>query len=250
MNLSRGDIAATIVLICHRLYERGFVTATDGNVSARLPNGNILITPSSVNKGAVGESMLVEIKPDGTSVTLSRSPSTELGMHCFIYRERPDVQAIVHGHPTYATGFAAARIPLSHDVFPEVIIGLGEVPLADYATPSTHELADSLAPYVRSADAILMANHGVVAYGASVEEAYYKLEKVEHAAHITFVARMLGGERRLTAEQIGKLYAASAPARNEKSFRGPVQTKHSDPSEEEVKQLIRTMLGETPMSKS
>ncbi|HXG37735.1 MAG TPA: class II aldolase/adducin family protein [Bacteroidota bacterium] len=209
MEQTRADIARQLVLICHRIYEKGFVTATDGNVSARLANGNILITPSALNKGRVTESDLVEVKADGTPVTMSRKPSTELDMHLFIYRERSDVQAVVHAHPTYATGFATARISLSECLFPEVIVGLGAIPLAQYATPSTREVADALAPFVKKADAILLANHGVVTYGRDLDDAYFKMEKVEHAAHITFVARMLGGEQPLTEEEIKKLRAIS-----------------------------------------
>lgn len=209
MEQTRADIALQLVLICHRIYERGFVTATDGNVSARLASGNILITPSALNKGRVTESDLVEVQADGTPVTMSRKPSTELDMHLFIYRERSDVQAIVHAHPTYATGFATARIPLNECLFPEVIVGLGAIPLAHYATPSTREVADALAPFVKNADAILLANHGVVTYGRNLDEAYFKMEKVEHAAHITFVARMLGGEQPLTSEEVKKLRAIS-----------------------------------------
>jgi len=209
MEQSRVDIARQLVLICHRIYERGFVTATDGNVSARLANGNILITPSALNKGRVRESDLVEVRPDGTPVTLSRKPSTELEMHLFIYQQRSDVQAIVHAHPTYATGFATARMPLTECLFPEVIVGLGAIPLAAYATPSTREVTDALAPFVKNADAILLANHGVVTYGSDLDDAYFKMEKVEHAAHIAYVARMLGGEQPLTSEEVAKLRALS-----------------------------------------
>jgi L-fuculose-phosphate aldolase len=130
-------------------------------------------------------------------------------MHRFIYTERPDVMAIVHAHPTYATGFATARIPLDKCLLPEVIVGLGSIPLADYGTPSTTELAESLSPFVKSNDAILMMNHGAVTYGRTPIEAYFRMEKVEHAAHITFVATMLGGARPLSHEQLEKLRKVS-----------------------------------------
>lgn len=255
MEQSRSDIAAAVVLVCHRLAAKGFVTAQDGNVSARIPNGNILVTPSSVNKGNVTEGMLVEVSLDGSPVTLNRKASTELGMHLFIYRERQDVQAVVHAHPTYATGFAAARVPIPSGVFPEVIIGLGTIPLAPYATPSTHELADSLAPFVHSSDAILMSNHGVVAYGPDLESAYYKLEKVEHVAHMIFVAKMLGGEHRLSEGELQKLLALSGPVYG-KAIRSVAPSasvpKHeeSEPSEEEIKKLIRAVLAESKEAKS
>ena len=246
MELSRADIACQLVLVCHRLYEKAFVTATDGNVSARLPNGNILVTPSAINKGRVAESDLVEIKIDGTPVTLNRKPSTELDMHLFIYNKREDVRAIVHAHPTYATGFAAARVPLSNAVFPEAIVGLGVIPLAKYATPSTKEIAESLAPHVGTASAILLANHGVVAYGSDLDDAYFKIEKVEHAAHITFVARMLGGERPLTSAELDKLKAVSKSSYGKEISPavGRVQEVSVEPSDAELKQLIREILKE------
>ncbi len=202
---SRSDIARQLVDVCRRLYARGFVTATDGNVSARLTGGTILTTPTGVNKGQVTEADLVEVTADGTVLAGSRQPSTELGMHLFIYRQRPDAGAVVHAHPPYATGFAVARQALATPVLPEVIVGLGEIPLAPYATPSTPAMADSLAPFVKHATAILLANHGVVTFGADLEEAYFKTEKTEHAAQIVFVARMLGGEQSLTSRDIEHL---------------------------------------------
>lgn len=242
---SRPDIARSIVLVCHRLYDKGFVTATDGNVSARLDCGNILVTPTALNKGQVGEGDLVELKPDGTPVTLSRKPSTEIDMHLFIYQQRPDVQAVVHAHPPHATGFATAHVPLTACLFPEVIVGLGAIPLASYATPSTNEVSKSLAPHVKTADAILLANHGVVTYGNDVQDAYFKMEKVEHAAHITFVARVLGGEKPLSPTDIDKLTTIS-----QSSYGKDFSTKIAcepikddvDVSESELKQMIKEVL--------
>jgi L-fuculose-phosphate aldolase len=200
-----ADIAALLVTICHRVEEKGFVSATDGNVSARLANGNILATPSSLNKGHVSVADLVELTAAGEIVSGSKKVSTEIDMHRYIYQNRHDVGAVVHCHPPYATGFAAARLPLTECIFPEVIVGFGSVPLADYATPSTPEVAQSIAPFVDKADAILLANHGVVTYGKDLWDAYFKMEKVEHTAHILFVARMLGGEKILTSEQVEAL---------------------------------------------
>jgi L-fuculose-phosphate aldolase len=195
--------------VCHRLYARGMVTATDGNVSVRLVNGNILATRSGINKGMVGERDLVEVTLDGTQVGGSGKPSTELAMHLYIYQQRPDANAVVHAHPTYATGFATARVPLVGCVFPEVIVGLGAIPLAEYATPSTGEVPESLAPFVKSAEAILLANHGAVTFGPNLYDAYFKMEKVEHAAHITFIATMLGGAHTLSEQELEKLRSVS-----------------------------------------
>ncbi|MGA9365074.1 MAG: class II aldolase/adducin family protein [Bacteroidota bacterium] len=205
MSLELQRVIADLVNVCHRVYDKGFVSATDGNISARLENGNILATPTAMNKGMVSPDDLVIVDPSGKLVSGLKRPSTELQMHLFIYRERPDVQAVVHAHPPYATGFATARIPLTECLFPEVIVGLGGVPLANYATPSTSEVVESIAPFVRKANAILLANHGVVTYGADPLDAYFKMEKVEHAAHITLVARLLGGEKVLSESDIEKL---------------------------------------------
>lgn len=242
----------TLIEICHRLYEKGYVTATDGNVSVRLGDGSFLTTRTSINKGMVTTEDLVEVDSQGNPKpqTSNLKPSTELPMHLYIYSQRPDVNAVVHAHPTYATGFALARQPLSECLFPEVIVGLGAIPLAEYATPSTEEVAQSLAPYVKNADAILLANHGVVTYGKDLWDAYFKMEKVEHAAHIAFVARMLGGEKPLTAEQVEKLRTISQKAYgkdfSQKVACEPASTNESDssrvPTDEEIREVVKKML--------
>ncbi len=218
----REETARQIVDICRRLYERRLVTAADGNVSARLTGGTILITPSGIPKARVTETDLVEVRDDGTPVDAGCRPSTELGMHLYIYRQRADVRAVVHSHPPYATGFAAARKVIDARVFPEVIVTLGEVPVAPYATPSTDEVADSIAPFVKTARAILLANHGVVTVGRSLEEAFTAMEKVEGAAQALTVARMFGGARRLAVAELRRLEKIS-PASYGKDISQTVQ---------------------------
>jgi L-fuculose-phosphate aldolase len=255
-----SDKIHDLVEICHRLYERSYVTATDGNVSVRLENGNILTTRTGINKGAVTQDDIVEVDLSGREIPNPKSqnqnlkPSTEIGMHLFIYNHRPDVQAVVHAHPTYATGFATARVALNECLFPEVIVGLGAIPLAEYATPSTEDVARSLEPFVMKADAILLANHGVVTYGKDLWDAYFKMEKVEHAAHITFVARMLGGEKPLTAEEVEKLRTISQQSYG-KDFSSKIACETScareedsvpsspeSNSDEDVREIVRQML--------
>jgi L-fuculose-phosphate aldolase len=244
---SKAEIVQGLVEISHRLSTHGFVTATDGNVSVRLDDGNFLTTRTSINKGMVTADDLVEVDATGKPTPSNRQPSTELPMHLFIYSQRPDVNAVVHAHPTYATGFAVARQGLNTCVFPEVIVGLGAIPLAEYATPSTSEVAESLTPFVKTSDAILLANHGVVTYGKDLYDAYYKMEKVEHAAHITFVARMLGGEKILSSEDIEKLRAISQKAYG-KDFSGKTACESSDstdaqpPSDDEIREIVRQMI--------
>jgi L-fuculose-phosphate aldolase len=204
-----ASIVSQLIDVCHRLYARGMVTATDGNISVRLSNGNILTTRSGINKGMVGERDFVEVTLGGNQVHGEGKPSTEAGMHLFIYQQRSDVMSVVHAHPPYATGFATARVSLTQCTFPEVIVGLGAIPLAEYATPSTAEVAESLAPFVKNSDAVLLANHGAVTFGPTLYDAYFKMEKIEHAAHITFVAQMLGGARSLSEDELSKLRSVS-----------------------------------------
>lgn len=236
-----------LVDICHRLYAKGFVTATDGNVSARLENGNFLTTRTSINKGMVTPDDVIEVDQQGMPITSNLRPSTEIGMHLFIYSQRPEIRAVVHAHPTYATGFATARKALDACLFPEVIVGLGAVPLAEYATPSTEEIARSLAPFVHQADAILLANHGVVTYGKDLYDAYFKMEKVEHAAHITFIAHVLGGGRTLSAGDVDKLRAISQEAYGKDFSDKPAcatgdQPSTEIPTDEEIRSIVRQMI--------
>lgn len=202
---STTDISNEVINVCRRVAVKGFVAATDGNISVRLSNGNILTTPTSLNKGFVQKEDLVELSMDGKQISGSRKPSTEMKMHLFIYQQRSDVNAVVHCHPVYATGFAAAGIPLKENIFPEMVIGFGAIPLAAYATPSTDEIAESIRQFVDSSNAILLANHGVVTYGSDVWDAYFKMEKVEQIAQTLFIAETLGGAKQLTSEQTERL---------------------------------------------
>jgi L-fuculose-phosphate aldolase len=249
MSLELQRIITDLVNVCHRVYDKGFVSATDGNISARLENGNILATPTAINKGMVSPDDLVIVDPSGKLVSGLKRPSTELQMHLFIYRERQDVQAVVHAHPPYSTGFATARIPLTECLFPEVIVGLGAVPLANYATPSTSEVVESIAPFVPKADAILLANHGVVTYGADPLDAYFKMEKVEHAAHITLVARLLGGEKVLSESDVEKLRKISGESYGKDFEANLVCTSSTEEkkdsslyTEEELRAIVREVM--------
>jgi L-fuculose-phosphate aldolase len=190
------------------LHEHGFVAAMDGNLSVRLPGDRILVTPTCVSKGAMKPADMVVVNLDGERVAGRRNVTSEIGMHLLIYRTRPDVQAIVHAHPPTATGFAAAGIALTEPLVCEVVMGLGCIPLARYGTPGTSELAQTLEPYVPNYDAILMSNHGVVAYGDTLEHAYMKMETVEHFAQIALVTHLLGRQQPLKQVEIEKLISA------------------------------------------
>ena len=197
-----------IVRYGRMLHERGFVAPMDGNLSVRLPDDRILVTPTCVSKGAMRPADMVIVDLEGERLAGRRNVTSEIGMHLLVYRMRPDVQAIVHAHPPTATGFAAAGMALTEPLVCEVVMGLGCIPLARYGTPGTSELAQTLEPYVPDYDAILMSNHGVVTYGDTLEHAYMKMETVEHFAQIALVTHMLGRQQPLKEVEIEKLLLA------------------------------------------
>jgi L-fuculose-phosphate aldolase len=187
------------------LHQTGLVAATDGNLSVRLPNGNILSTPTLMSKGLMETDDLVIVNDQGRKISGSRDVSSEIAMHLFIYGKRRDVGAVVHAHPPTATGYAAAGMALDRALCSEIIVTLGSVPLANYETPGTPELAEALAPLVNDHDAILMANHGVVTYGVDLLNAYMNMETVEHFAKIALVTHMLGKQQTLSEQHVDKL---------------------------------------------
>jgi L-fuculose-phosphate aldolase len=187
------------------LHQTGLVAATDGNLSVRLSDGSFLCTPTLMSKGMMEPDDLVMVDSRGHRIAGERNVSSEIAMHLFIYRNRPDVGAVVHAHPPTATGFAAAGIPLDSALCSEIIITLGTVPLASYETPGTPELAEALSPLVGDHDAILMANHGVVTYGEDLSMAYMNMETVEHYAKIALVTHMLGKQKPLSETHVSKL---------------------------------------------
>jgi L-fuculose-phosphate aldolase len=190
------------------LHGRGYIAACDGNISVRLDEDRVLVTPTGMSKGLMQSSDMVVVDMDGEKLKGRREVTSEIGMHLLIYRLRPDVNAVVHAHPKTATGFAAAGIPLDKPLVCEVVIGLGQIPLAPYGTPGTPELAKTLEPLVPDYDAILMANHGVVTYGVDLQSAYMKMETVEHFAQITLITRILGQQQELECGDLDKLIAA------------------------------------------
>jgi L-fuculose-phosphate aldolase len=194
-----------IVRYGRMLHERGFVAAMDGNLSVRLDDERILVTPTCVSKGAMRTGDMVIVDLEGKRVAGRRNVTSEIGMHLLVYRTRPDIQAIVHAHPPTATGFAAAGMALTEPLVCEVVMGLGGIPLARYGTPGTSELAKTLEPYVPHYDAILMSNHGVVTYGGDLHQAYMKMETVEHFAEIALVTHMLGRQQPLSGQDLEKL---------------------------------------------
>ena len=209
MATHEDQLRLDIVEVGRRLWTRGFVASNDGNISVRLPGGRLLMTPTSVSKGFMTPEMMVVTDMDGRLLAgePGRKASSEILMHLTAYRHRPDVHAVVHAHPPLATGFAVAGIPLDRAVLAEAVTTLGSIPIAEYGTPSTPELSASVEPYVRSHDALLLANHGALALGKDLFAAYYKMETIEHFARISLVARLLGREHLLSREEVDRLQA-------------------------------------------
>lgn len=197
-----------ICLVGRWIHAREYVAATDGNISVRLDNQRVLATPTLMSKGMMEPDDLVIVDYQGNKVSGRRNASSEIAMHLLIYRRRSDVNAVVHAHPPTATGYAAAGLALNQALISEVVLALGCIPLAQYGTPGTPELSDALSPLVGSYDALLMANHGVVTYGADMLTAYMRMETVEHFARISLVTQLLGRQVLLTREEVGKLSEA------------------------------------------
>ncbi len=198
-------VAKKIVFFGKRLYARGLIAGGDGNISARIDSDRIMITPSGVCKGFLSPDDLVIINGQGRHVSGRNKASSESAMHLHIYQKRSDVTVCVHAHPPYATAFAVAGIPLAEKVLPEVVVFVGDIPLADYAPPGTELVARSLDKYIADHNAFLLKNHGLVTVGQTFEEAYNRLETVEHFARILFLARQLGNVDHLDGEEIARL---------------------------------------------
>ncbi len=204
------DEKAGLIYYSKLCYKNKFVAATDGNLSIRTNKNFVISTSANTCKGSIKAADLVKCSLDSSagSSNKTRTPknlSSEIKLHLYIYLKRKDINAVIHTHPKFAAAFSAAGLPLDKIVLPEVYLGMGKIPLAPFAVPSTEEVPESIAGLVDDHKAILLANHGLVTFGSSLKEAYYLTEKVEQFAEISFYARLLGGEVELTVEQIRKL---------------------------------------------
>lgn len=193
-----------IVEVGKLLYERSYVVAFDGNVSIRLDENTVLATPTMTSKGRMTEDCLALTDMDGKPLSDKRA-SSELAMHLLIYKMRPDIHAVCHAHPAHGTAFAVAGLAIDKPILSEVVLTLGCVPLTGYGTPSTDELTEAMKPFVPHHNALLMANHGAVAYGEHLWQAFDRLETLEHTAKIAILAKALGGANDLPEGAVEKL---------------------------------------------
>jgi L-fuculose-phosphate aldolase len=231
-----GTLRGDIVEVGRRLYARAYTASNDGNISVRLGSDRLLMTPKSVCKGFMTPDMMCITDLDGRKLQGDRDPSSEMLMHLEVYRQRSDVQAVVHAHPPIATGFAVAGIPLTRPVLAEVLTTLGSIPIAEYATPSTSELPQAVRKYIKAHDGMLLANHGALTVGGDLFAAYYKMETIEHFAKISLVARLLGRENLIAREEVERLqglrgtYGIKAPA--------PICADPVDPTQDATCQVV------------
>jgi L-fuculose-phosphate aldolase len=193
-----------IIEVGKLLYERNYVVSSDGNVSIRLDENRVLATPTMTCKGRMTEDSLAITDMEGKALN-DKKASSELAMHLLIYKMRPEIKAVCHAHPPHGTAFAVAGLAIDQPILSEVILTLGCVPLTGYGTPSTDELTESMKPFVEHHNALLMANHGAVAYGEDLWQAFDRLETLEHTAKIAILSRALGGANDLSKDSIEKL---------------------------------------------
>ena len=201
----REFLKSEIVRIGKKLYDKELIAAYDGNISVRLDNNNLLTTPSGSCKGNITESDIIEISEQGEVVSGTGKPSSEFRMHLLCYRLRPDISAVVHAHPALCTALTIAGISMMDPVIPEMVLTIGDIPTASYATPTTAEVPESVKDLIPNHDAILLERHGSITVGKTLDEAYYKLEKLEHSAKTILAASQAGQVKPLQSAQVKKL---------------------------------------------
>lgn len=194
------------IIECGRLlYDRGFIAGADGNLSVRLDDGTIVITPSGLRKGFLEKSDLVVVSPDGRKISGKWNASSETAMHLFVYKTRPEIMACCHAHPPYATACSIIGKSLSPNVLPEVVVSVGPIALTDYAPPGTDAVPRSLEPFIQSHEAFMLRNHGVLTIGKTLDLAYNRMEIVEHFAKIIYIAENIGPLNFLETEEVNRL---------------------------------------------
>ena len=203
--MHRAEVAREIVLCCRRLWQAGLIAGQDGNITVRYQPDRLLVTPRGLLKADLNPEDLVEVDLEGRHLGGSRQASTELDLHLRVYRRRQDCGAVVHAHPPTATAFAVAGECIPGDVLPEIALLMGEVPVVPYATTGTPALGDAAEPFLEAHEAVLLANHGALAWGATLAAARIRMESLELAARILLAARTLGRVTRLTRDQMHDL---------------------------------------------
>ena len=205
--LSYMEVREQICDVCHKMWQLGWVAANDGNVSVKLDDGTFLATPTGISKSFITPEKLVRIDANGEVLEGQEGakPSSEIKMHLRCYQEREDVRAVLHAHPPTATGFAVAHLDMDRYTMIETVIAIGSIPVTPYGTPSTYEVPDAIAPYLKEHDVMLLENHGALTVGTDLINAYYRMETLELYAKISLTAHLLGGEKEISKENVNRL---------------------------------------------
>ena len=203
---SSYEAKQNILEVGRRMYAKNFVASNDGNISCKVSKDTLWCTPTGVSKGYMTEDMLVLMDTDGNILRGNRKPSSEIKMHLRVYKENPEVKAVVHAHPPAATSYAIARIPLNRPILTESVMGIGEIPLAPYAMPGTEEVPDSIAPFVNTHNGCLLANHGALTWAKDVMTAWMRMESIEYYALVSMYTHgLIGQVQELTCDQVDRL---------------------------------------------
>jgi L-fuculose-phosphate aldolase len=203
--LNEHKIKEQICEIGRRVYAKGFAAANDGNISYRLNDREVLCSPTMVSKGFMKPEDICKVDLEGKQLAGTRKRSSEILLHLAVYKNRPDVRAVVHCHPPHATAFAVAGVPIPQCVLPEVEVFLGDVPTAIYDTPGTQKFADTIVPHLKASNTIILANHGTVTFGPDLEKAYWNSEIIDAYCRILILARQLGNVNYFTPQQTKEL---------------------------------------------
>ena len=201
---SEYEIRKQICEIGNRMYDKSFVAANDGNISVRLGDKMIIVTPTGVSKGNMKPEQLVKMDIDG-KVYGKNLPSSEAKMHIEVYKQNSKLRAVCHAHPPISTAFAVAGIALDKPILAEAVVLLGVVPVAKYATPGTEEVPNSIKEYVNDHNAVLLANHGLLTWGENLEQAWFRMESTEHYGKILLYVKQIGPAREFNRQQLDEL---------------------------------------------
>lgn len=206
--MTEQELREQMCEIGRRIYNRNMVAANDGNFSARLEENVYLCTPTGISKGFMTPDMICKVDGQGNLLEANDPyrPTSEFKMHLRVYRDRPDVNAVVHAHPMYATAFAICGKGLTVPIMPEAVISLGAVPLTKYGLPSTDEIAENITDTLQQYDTLLLENHGALSYSDSLMAAYMKMEEVEFYAQLMYLTTQLGGPNAFSDAEVERLY--------------------------------------------
>jgi L-fuculose-phosphate aldolase len=193
--------------ICRLMYQKDLISSTDGNVSVKLKNDRLLITPSGIHKGFLKPADVIVTDMQGKKISGSRNASQEILMHIEAYNTRPDINSVIHAHPIYCIAFTLAGLDLGSDFLPEVVLSVGRIPIVPYSTPTSSEVAEKIREYIATYDAMILDRHGSLTVGKTVFDAFNMLERMEHVAKVMCFARQLGPVQHLSPAQLEKLQA-------------------------------------------